>query len=404
MEKKSFIALTEIIRTKYELIKFHLSERSRRIWAANEAKSIGRGGRQIVNTATGLAFATIQKGMLDLTQELVDQRVRKKGGGRKKKIITDLHLKQDIEQIVESSTRGDPESPLLWCSKSTRNIADELNKERDRVSHTLVARTLDDMGYSLQGNRKVQEGGDHPDRDAQFSYISQKVKDFQANNQPVISVDTKKKENIGNYKNIGQEYCLQGKATEVKVYDFVDPVTGKASPYGIYDITKNNGWVSVGISSDTAEFAVNSIRSWWHEMGNASYPNSKELYINADGGGSNGSRVKLWKIELQKFANEINKTIHVSHFPPGTSKWNKIEHKMFCFIAKNWRGTPLIDTATIVNLIANTNTKSGLTIKSKLDSSVYQKGIKVSQSEIDNINITKDIFHGEWNYKIIPQN
>jgi hypothetical protein len=284
MEKKSFITLTEIIRTKYELIKAHLSERSRRIWAATEAKSIGRGGRQIVNRATGLAFATIQKGMLDLTQELVDQRVRKKGGGRKKKIITDLYLKQDIEQIVESSTRGDPESSLLWCSKSTRNIADELNKERDRVSHTLVARTLDDMGYSLQGNRKVQEGCDHPDRDAQFNYINQKVKDFQANNQPVISVDTKKKENIGNYKNIGQEYCLQGKATEVKVYDFVDPVMGKASPYGIYDITKNNGWVSVGISSDTAEFAVNSIRSWWHEMGKASYPNSKELYINPNCG------------------------------------------------------------------------------------------------------------------------
>jgi hypothetical protein len=220
-------------------------------------------------------------------------------------------LKQDIEQIIESSTRGDPESPLLWCSKSTRNIANELNKDYDRVSHSLIARTLDDMGYSLQGNRKVQEGGDHPDRDAQFNYINQKVKSFQVNNLPVISVDTKKKENIGNYKNTGQEYCLHGKATEVKVYDFVDPITGKASPYGIYDITKNNGWVSVGVSSDTSEFAVNSIRSWWYEMGEASYPDSKELYINADGGGSNGSRVKLWKTELQKFATEINRTIYI---------------------------------------------------------------------------------------------
>jgi low affinity Fe/Cu permease len=260
------------------------------------------------------------------------------------------------------------------------------------------------MGYSLQGNRKVKEGRDHPDRDAQFNFINNKVKKFQTEQQPVISVDTKKKENIGNFKNTGHEYCKKGNPTEVKVYDFIDPEKGKAAPYGIYDITKNNGWVSVGISSDTAQFAVNSIRSWWQEMGKNSYPEAKELYINADGGGSNGSRVRLWKIELQKLANELDKIIHVSHFPPGTSKWNKIEHKMFCFISKNWRGRPLVDTATIVNLIGNTSTKSGLKIKAKLDDNIYQKGIKISNRELETIAITKNTFHGEWNYQITPQN
>jgi hypothetical protein len=403
MKNTSLTRILLVIREKYQLIKPHLSERGRRIWAATEAKAIGSGGRNIVNKATGLAFATIQRGMRDLEEERSIERIRKEGGGRKKKIITDLLLKQDIERIVESSTRGDPESSLLWCSKSTRNIAAELNKEFDRASHTLVSRTLDDMGYSMQANRKVQEGGEHIDRDAQFNFINNKAREFQAKKQPVISVDTKKKENIGNFKNIGQEYCKKGEGTKVKVYDFIDPEKGKVAPYGIYDITKNNGWISVGISSDTAEFAVNSIRTWWYEMGLESYGEATELYINADGGGSNGSRIKLWKVELQKLANELGKIIHVSHFPPGTSKWNKIEHKMVCFISKNWRGRPLIDTATIVNLIGNTRTESGLKIKAKLDDNLYQTGIKVSEQELANISIEKDAFHGEWNYRITPQ-
>lgn len=402
-KKTSNIQILQI-RAKYQIIRDHLTERGRRLWGATEARAIGHGGQTVVNQATKLSFTTIKKGLIDLTEDVLTGRIRKKGGGRKKKIITDPSLVNDISKIIQSSTRGDPESPLLWCAKSTRNIATELNNEFDRVSHSLVARTLDDMGYSLQGNRKVQEGGNHPDRDAQFNFINNKVKEFQAKKQPVISVDTKKKENIGNFKNTGHEYCAKGNPTKVKVYDFIDPSKGKAAPYGIYDITKNNGWVSVGISSDTAQFAVNSIRSWWQEMGQDSYPKAKELYINADGGGSNGSRVRLWKIELQKLANELGKIIHISHFPPGTSKWNKIEHKMFCFISKNWRGRPLIDTATIINLIGNTTTKSGLKIKAQLDYNTYQKGIKVSDRELEAIAIIKNTFHGEWNYKIIPQN
>lgn len=404
MQKETLEIQISQIRGKYQIIRAHLNERNRRLWSATETKAIGRGGQTIVNQATGLSFTTIRKGLIDLNEDALTNRVRKCGGGRKKKIETDPSLVRDITEIIESSTRGDPESPLLWCAKSTRNIASELNKESGRASHSLVARTLDHMGYSLQGNRKVQEGGDHPDRDAQFNFINNKVKEFQTKKQPVISVDTKKKENIGNFRNTGHEYCAKGKPTEVKVYDFVDPEKGKAAPYGVYDITKNNGWVSVGISSDTAQFAVNSIRSWWKGMGQGSYPQAKELYINADGGGSNGSRVRLWKIELQKLANEIDKIIHVSHFPPGTSKWNKIEHKMFCFISKNWRGRPLIDTTTIISLIGNTTTKAGLKIKAMLDDNLYQKGLKISDRELENIAITKNAFHGEWNYKITPQN
>jgi transposase len=397
--------MLSIISAKYSLIKSHLDERGRRIWAATEASAIGRGGKKLVHDATGLTYSTIKRGMHDLNEtgeNLVS--VRKKGGGRKKKIITDQSLKQDIERILESSTRGDPESPLLWCSKSTRNIADELNRESDRVSHSLVARLLDSMGYSLQSNRKVNEGCNHPDRDEQFKFINNKVREFHNNRQPVISVDTKKKENIGRFKNAGQEYHKKASAPQVNVYDFIDKEKGKASPYGVYDLQHNKGFVSVGISSDTAEFAVNSIRSWWLEMGQESYPEATNIYINADGGGSNGSRVRLWKIELQKLANEIGKVIEVSHFPPGTSKWNKIEHKMFCFITKNWRGKPLIDIATIINLISNTTTKSGLKIKAKFDNNIYKKGIVVSDEELARVNVEKNSFHGEWNYKIIPNN
>ncbi len=398
------IALTNRLRNKYEVISPYLNERSRRLWAASEAISIGYGGRKLLHEVTGLSCVTITKGMVEIqsSENINTSKVRQQGGGRKKNTITDQALETDIMNIVESSTRGDPETPLLWCSKSTRKIADELNKESQRSSHTLVSNILDDMGFSLQSNRKIKEGGNHPDRDAQFNFIADKVKKFQTRDQPVISVDTKKKELIGEFKNTGKEYSKKGMPTEVNVYDFIDPTKGKASPYSIYDLSKNMGWVSVGISSDTAEFAVNSIRSWWNEMGSTIYSNATEIYINADGGGSNGSRVRLWKMELQKLANEINKVIHVSHFPPGTSKWNKIEHKMFCFISKNWRGKPLIDTATIVQLISNTTTKKGLTIRAVLDGNEYKKGIKILDAALKNINLEKDEFHGEWNYKISP--
>lgn len=396
-----------IISEKYQKLSPFLNERSRRLWAATEAHALGHGGQRIVHKATGISINTIRRGIKDLAlekdEQVTDTRVRKTGAGRKQNVTKDLALRKDINNLVEESTRGDPETPLLWCSKSLRKIADAININEHRVSHTHVGKILEEEGYSLQANRKVNEGSHNPDRDAQFQFISNKTKDFQRRHQPVISVDTKKKELIGEFKNGGKEYCPKGKPIPVNVYDFINLSKGKAAPYGIYDISKNNGFVSVGISADTAEFAVNSIRNWWKEMGEASYKNATEIYINADGGGSNGSRVKLWKIELQKFANEINKIIHVSHFPPGTSKWNKIEHKMFCFISKNWRGKPLIDQATIVQLIANTTTKKGLTIKSKLDERTYEKGIKVTDEELNKVHIVKDQFHGEWNYQIAPQ-
>jgi transposase len=399
-----------ITRKKYQRVSPFMNERMRRIWAAAEAESLGYGGQRIVHNATGIGINTIRRGLKELkeleleTEDKVDKkRTRKKGGGRKTNVEKDVTLIEDILAVAESATSGDPEAPLRWCSKSVRRIADVINKEKYRASHTHIGTILKKAGYSLQANRKVKEGPSTQDRDAQFNYISTKVKDFQSRNQPVISVDTKKKELIGEFKNGGKEYHKKGQPEKVNVYDFIDKEKGKAIPYGIYDISQNNGFVSVGISADTAQFSVNSIRSWWYEMGEAVYPQATELYINADGGGSNGSRVRLWKIELQKFANEINKTIHVSHFPPGTSKWNKIEHKMFCFISQNWRAKVLIDKVTIVQLIANTTTKKGLTIKAKLDERLYAKGIRISKEELARINIEKDDFHGKWNYKIMPQ-
>lgn len=396
-----------IIQGKYQAIAPYLNERSRRIWAASEACTLGHRGQKLVHEATGLACATISKGERELASKdaggVEIGRVRKAGGGRKSKLELDTTLKQDISDILEASTRGDPQTPLLWTSKSTRKIAAALNQGTARVSHTLVAGILDEMGYSLQSNRKVQEGTNHPDRDEQFQFIAAKTRDFQQRGQAVISVDTKKKELIGDFKNGGQEYHLKGKPTRVNIYDFMDKQKGKAAPYGVYDLSKNEGWVSVGISSDTAEFAVNSIRSWWHEMGVTRYATTSALYITADGGGSNGSRVRLWKRELQDFADEIGKDIHVSHFPPGTSKWNKIEHKMFCFISKNWRGKPLVDTVTIVQLIGSTTSTNGLIIKARLDDTIYKKSIKVTDEELQNIAIEKDLFHGDWNYKIIPR-
>ncbi len=390
---------------KYKLLYDTLNERSRRIWAATEAKVIGRGGQILVAEAIGMHKNTVLAGMQEITEKRKRANagdIRIKGGGRKRNIQKEKDLKSDIKNTIESSTSGDPEAPLLWCSKSMRKISDVLNAKSKRVSHVTVGKEVAAMGYSLQANKKNKSGSNHPDRDDQFEFINTKTKDFQKRGFPVVSVDAKKKENIGNFKNNGREYHQKAQAPNVNVYDFLDKEKGKVAPYGIYDLDKNKGWVSVGISRDTAAFAVNSIRSWWQRMGKQMYPNATEIYINADGGGSNGWRTRLWKTELQKLATELNIIIHVSHFPPGTSKWNKIEHRMFTFISSNWRGRPLIDRATVINLIGNTTTKTGLTIHAELDKNIYEKGIKISDEELAKVNLRKEKFHGEWNYRITP--
>ncbi len=393
------------LRERWERMQGHLDEKGRRLWCANEALSLGYGGIAVVRRATGVSWTRIASGIRELagTKPLPVNGVRRKGGGRKKAAEKDPSLREELKALVEAASRGDPESPLRWCSKSTRHLAAALNKIEHRASHNLVSRLLREEGYTLQANKKTQEGGNHGDRDAQFSYINDKAKAFQKAGQPVISVDAKKKEKIGNFKNAGQEYHKTGQAPRVNVYDFLDKEKGKVAPYGVYDLDKNKGWVSVGVSHDTAQFAVHSIRSWWQEMGKETYPKARQLYITADGGGSNGWRNRLWKVELQALANEVQIEIQVSHFPPGTSKWNKIEHRLFCFISQNWRGRPLIDRATVVNLIANTKTKTGLTIRAKLDETEYPKGIKVSDEALAQIALHKDDFHGEWNYTIKPQ-
>ncbi len=402
--QKLFSVVESRLREEYRILSSELNERGRRKWAALQAKYLGHGGKGVVHRATGLSYPTIRSGLRDIeSEESVDtNRVRKAGGGRKHLTERYPDLLSSLEALVESSTRGDPETVLKWTSKSTSHLHEALAKNGYRLSQKSVYNLLVELGYSLQANRKVSEGGDHPDRDAQFLFINEKSLDFQERDQPVISVDTKKQELIGNFKNNGSEYHKKGQSPKVNVYDFLDKEKGKVAPYGVYDLAKNKGWVSVGISSDTAQFAVNSIRAWWQKMGEAQYPSVSELYINADGGGSNGSRNRLWKRELQQLANELNITIHVSHFPPGTSKWNKIEHRMFCFISQNWRGRPLIDHATVVSLIGKTKTKTGLEIKATLDKKTYQKGIKVTDKEMKQINLLKDKFHGEWNYTIKP--
>lgn len=320
-----------------------------------------------------------------------------------KKTVHDTTLRHDLEALVDPLTRGDPESLLRWVGKSTRKLAKELNRQGHKVSHSSVADLLREMNYSLQANKKSCEGArENPDRDAQFKYIAKKTGTFQEQNQPVISVDTKKKENVGNYKNNGREYRKKRNPREVNVYDFIGE-SGKVSPYGIYDVTSDTGWVSLGISHDTAEFAVNSIRTWWVKVGIGLYPEARKILITADCGGSNGYRVRLWKTELQKLANEFRKTVHVSHYPPGTSKWNKIEHRMFSFISQNWRGQPLKDYTTIISLICHTTTDEGLEIRAELDESVYEKGIKISDDALKSVNLYKYKFHGDWNYKISPQ-
>jgi transposase len=360
MEKQRKLLLIEEIRKKYVCISFCLNELGRRLWAATEAKALGYGGVSIVMGATGLSSATIARGLKELeNQDKIDKtRIRKAGGGRKG--FKGTQVKEVLDKLVEPTSRGDPENPLRWTSKSVRNLAAELSEQGYNISFRTVSSLLKELGYSLQSNKKTRDGESHRDRDAQFAYINQTVSKAIELGQPAISVDTKKKENVGNFKNNGKEYAPKGKPMEVSMHDFPDKKLGKVVPYGVYDIGQNAGWVSVGISSDTAQFAVNSIRTWWYSMGQKSYPNATEIVITADCGGSNGYRVRLWKYELQNLANELKKKITVCHFPPGTSKWNKIEHRLFSYISKNWRGTPLITTEAVVNLIGSTTTTTGL--------------------------------------------
>lgn len=398
------------IRNKYESLVSLLDERTRRRWAATEAKTIGWGGVSAVAQATGLSRNTIQVGIEELAQPARSGAlgeeplcVRRAGGGRKPLTENDPRLLRDLRKLLDDSTRGDPQSPLQWTSKSCQHLADELNRKGYQVSPDTVANLLHALDYSLQSHRKTKEGMSHPDRAGQFKQINRQVKAFQKRGQPVISVDAKKRELLGDFKQKGPEWRPQGQPRKVRGHDFEDKQLGHAIPYGVYDLTYNQGWVSVGIDHDTAEFAVETIRHWWYEMGQEFYPSAEELLVTADAGGSNGSRPRLWKVALQGLANETGLRIRVCHFPPGTSKWNKIEHRMFCHITKNWSGTPLVSRTVIVNLIGNTKTETGLRIKAKLDLKTYPKGIKVTDAEIASLNIEKDKFHGEWNYTISPK-
>ncbi|MGL4620726.1 MAG: ISAzo13 family transposase [Chroococcidiopsis sp.] len=397
-----------VIQKKYEQLLPYLNESSLRAWAAAEALSWGHGGITTVSRATGLSRTTIHAGIAELEEEqslvceVSPRKSRRSGGGRKPLIESDPTLLSDLKYLVEPATRGDPESPLCWTSKSSAKLAQELQSIGHQVSARTVCTLLDDLGYSLQSNRKTQEGKEHPDRDAQFKHIAEQVTSFQQRHQPVISVDAKKKELIGNYKNDGQDWQPKKEPIEVKAHDFMDKQAGKVIPYGVYDITENQGWVTVGIDHDTAQLAVASIRQWWYRMGQALYPEAEELMITADCGGSNSYRAKLWKWELQQLANELNLTLHTCHFPPGTSKWNKIEHRLFSQITENWRSRPLISREVVVNSIANTKTTTGLKVNAALDEGTYPVGIQVSDEQINSVLIEHDTFHGEWNYKISP--
>ncbi len=396
------------IEMKYHSLLPLMDERMRRQWAALEATAYDWGGIQAVVKATGLSPTTIRKGQIELSARngqrefSVEARLRRGGAGRKRKIDADPKLHQALEQLVEPVTRGDPCSPLRWTCKSTRKLACELTNQGHCVSDTTVQRLLREAGYSLQGNRKTREGSNNPDRNAQFEYINAQVRAFQEHDQPVISVDAKKKELVGDFRNAGREWRPQGEPEEVRVYDFLDKQLGKAIPYGVYDLTENQGWVSVGMDHDTARFAAEAIRRWWKKMGNPRYPAARQLLITADGGGSNGSRCRLWKVALQDLAIDLGIPIQVCHLPPGTSKWNKIEHRMFCHITQNWRGRPLLSHEVIVNLIANTATGQGLTIQAELDNGIYPTGIKITDEELATVNLHPAAFHGEWNYTIAP--
>jgi hypothetical protein len=396
------------IRRKFRMVVVELDERRRRQWAAAEARDAGWGGISLVARATGLSRPTIMAGLkeLDLSSKsraIAAARVRSPGGGRRLLTQSDPGLLNALEQLIEPATRGDPMSPLRWTCKSTDKLAEELTRQNHPVSDRTVAMLLKQQGYSLQANRKTREGASHPDRNAQFEYINRQVMAFQKRQQPVISVDTKKKELVGEFKNAGAEWQPKGQPEKVNVHDFPDKKLGKAIPYGVYDLACNEGWVSVGIDHDTAEFACASIQRWWNEMGSERFPRAHELLITADGGGSNSSRNRLWKKSLQSLADEMGITLKVCHFPPGTSKWNKIEHRLFCFITKNWRGRPLTTYEVIVNLIASTTTKKGLIVRAALDSRQYETGIKVTDEELQHLSLTPEKFHGEWNYSIKPK-
>jgi transposase len=383
-----------------------LNEKQARIYLASEAESIGWGGKSKISALSGVSRAAIARGAKELKVsdfQVEKGKIRKPGGGRKKEVSKNTGLVEAIKQIVEPYTVGDPGNLLLWTSKSVRKIKVLLEQQGYTISHELIRQILQASGFSLQTNRKTKEGGDHPDRDAQFEFINNRSKEFISEKQPVISVDCKKKELIGNYKNGGKEWQPVKNPVEVNVYDFVDKTNGKASPYGVYDIDKNKGWISIGISSDTAAFATATIRSWWEHEGKQTYQNAEKLYITADGGGSNGSRNHLWKNELQQFANDTGLSVYVSHFPPGTSKWNKIEHRLFSYISINWRGKPLTSLAVIIGLINGTTTKTGLTVKAVLDENIYETGIKIDDKVLKKINIKTNDFCGQWNYVIKPK-
>jgi transposase len=396
------------IEARYAALEPLLDERMRRQWAAAEALAYGWGGVRAVSHATGMSPNTIVKGLAELTARQrapgvpLPDRLRSEGGGRLRATEADPKLAEALEQLVAPVTRGDPMSPLRWTCKSTSQLATELTRQGHPVSPRTVGRLLKAEGYSLQSNRKTKEGGNHPDRNAQFEHINATVTKFQQQGQPVISVDTKKKELVGEFQNGGQEWQPKGEPEKVLVHDFLDKELGKAIPYGVYDISENQGWVSVGIDHDTARFATEAIRRWWKKMGVKRYRGAKALLITADGGGSNGSRCRLWKIALQDLAAKLGMAIHVCHFPPGTSKWNKIEHRMFCHITQNWRGRPLVSHEVIINLIANTSTEKGLKIQAELDAGTYPTGIKVTDEELAEVNLKRDEFHGEWNYSILP--
>ena len=385
-----------------------MDERLRRQWAATEARDLGRGGVTLVARATGLSRTTITAGLHELAQPASQRaaeadRIRRPGGGRRPLKETDEGLLAALESLIEPTTRGDPQSSLRWTCKSLRRLAEELTGRRHPISPNSVAALLHEAGYSLQANRKTREGASHPDRNAQFEHINAWVRQFQDCGQPAISVDTKKKELVGDFKNAGQTWRPQGRPEIVRVHDFLDPQLGKAIPYGVYDLLNNQGWVSVGIDHDTAQFAANSIRRWWSQMGSRRFPRARQLLITADGGGSNGSRCRLWKVSLQSLADDLGLSLQVCHFPPGTSKWNQIEHRLFSFITQNWRGRPLVSHQAIVNLIASTTTRTGLVVKAALDTRRYDTAIEVGDEELARLRLTPLPFHGEWNYTLLPR-
>ena len=398
---------------KYQQLWALLDERAWRLCLSADAQAFGYGGVSRVAQVAGVSRTTIHTGIKELagcstpaavvTAAPESGRIRRPGAGRKYKAAVDETLLADLDRLVDPVTRGDPMSALRWTCKSTTKLAEELRLQGHRVSQATVWRLLDGLGYSMQSNRKTREGTDHPDRNAQFEYINATVQGFLDRGCPVISVDTKKKELIGEYKNGGREWTRKGQPVEVNMHDFADPSLGKAIPYGVYDVGRNEGWVSVGVTHDTADFAVATIRRWWERMGSPMYPRANALLITADGGGSNGARVRLWKVEIQHLADELGIAIHVRHFPPGTSKWNKIEHRMFCHITENWRGKPLSSRMTIVNLISNTTTAKGLTIQAEIDELSYETGRKVSDQTMETLAIDRCQFHGEWNYSVLPR-